>query len=115
MHYAAHILAASLPSLDQAYHPADPRSGPPPFQGTLAFRKWARLEGRNQRPPLDKESSKYLGPTMMTFRVLVQNRRPDGRVVVVKPEMSWLIAREEVKLNLLPSDRWTGATPPAGS
>jgi hypothetical protein len=67
-----------LNSLEQAYVPADPRpKSKMPTDGTGSFKRWAGLEGPNKRP-FDDNTKRYIGPTLMTLRVLAQNRRSDG-------------------------------------
>ena len=90
--------------LQQASFPPDVRAADVPPEGSPSFRRWAGLEGPNRRA-FGEEMRKYVGPTVATLRVLVQNRRTDGRVVAVVGGETVLSVSSIMKDNLLPEEQ----------
>ncbi|KAI5887447.1 uncharacterized protein SCHCODRAFT_02602246 [Schizophyllum commune H4-8] len=90
--------------LQQASIPPDVRAADVPPEGSPSFRRWAGLEGPNRRN-FGEEMNKYVGPTVATLRVLVQNRRTDGRVIAVVGGETVLSVSSIMKDNLLPEEQ----------
>ncbi|KAL1753943.1 hypothetical protein FB107DRAFT_216731, partial [Schizophyllum commune] len=90
--------------LQQASFPPDVRAADVPPEGSPSFRRWAGLEGPNCRA-FGEEMRKHVGPTVATLRVLVQNRRTDGRVVAVVGGETVFSVSSIMKDNLLPEEQ----------
>ncbi|TRM55549.1 hypothetical protein BD626DRAFT_525166 [Schizophyllum amplum] len=90
--------------LQQAFHPPEGYSSDCPLQGPPSFRRWAGLEGPNQRE-FGVEMKKYTGPSLVTLRIVVQNRRTDGRAIAVCAGETIMNVFGYLKNNLLPEDR----------
>ncbi|KAL1659619.1 hypothetical protein GGF50DRAFT_64918 [Schizophyllum commune] len=90
--------------LQQASIPPDVRAADVPPEGSPSFRRWAGLGGPNCRD-LGEEMRKYAGPTVATLRVLVQNRRTDGRVIAVVGGETVVSVSSIMKDNLLPEEQ----------
>lgn len=90
-------------SLQQAFEPIEPPTVPAPPQGPPSYQRWAGMEGPNKRD-YGPEMIKYVGSTLMGLRVVVQNRRQDGRIVAIFPAETELTTQAKLKANLLPED-----------
>ncbi|TRM58346.1 hypothetical protein BD626DRAFT_512260 [Schizophyllum amplum] len=90
--------------LQQAFHPPEGYGSDCPLQGPPSFRRWAGLEGPNQRE-FGVEMKKYTGPSLVTLRIVVQNRRTDGRAIAVCAGETIMNVFGYLKNNLLPEDR----------
>ncbi|EJD41727.1 hypothetical protein AURDEDRAFT_90011 [Auricularia subglabra TFB-10046 SS5] len=88
-------------SLHQAFAPVDPRVLFP-IDGPPSFKRWAGTDGPN--PDFGPDRLKYISDTLMGVRVVVQNRRQDGRVVTIFPASTLLTVHGRLKDNLLPDD-----------
>jgi hypothetical protein len=89
--------------LQQAFEPADKAirahpSGPP------SFRRWAGIEGPNPRP-FDMEAKKYLGGTLFGLRVVIHNRRTDGKAIGLYLPTQTLLTNKHFEGLLLPEQK----------
>ncbi|KAL1738497.1 hypothetical protein HDZ31DRAFT_50899 [Schizophyllum fasciatum] len=83
--------------------PPDVRAADMPPQGSPAFRRWAGVDGPDKRE-FGIEMKKYVGPTTCTLRILVQNRRTDGRAIAVVGGETVFSVSSIMKDNLLPEE-----------
>ncbi|EJD41722.1 hypothetical protein AURDEDRAFT_186343 [Auricularia subglabra TFB-10046 SS5] len=90
--------------LQQAFEPIDlnATSTTSP-QGPPSYQRWAGIAGPRS-PAYGPALMKYIGSTMLGLRVIVQNRRQDGRVMAVFPGEMELVIHARIKDNLLPDD-----------
>ncbi|KAL1745556.1 hypothetical protein HDZ31DRAFT_36188 [Schizophyllum fasciatum] len=90
--------------LQQAYEPAEGRDVGTPVDGPPSYQRWAGLKGPNKRPA-GMELKKYIGSTVVSLRIIVQNRRTDGRAIAVIGGETLYTVFGYLKDNLLPEDR----------
>ncbi|EJD41725.1 hypothetical protein AURDEDRAFT_115334 [Auricularia subglabra TFB-10046 SS5] len=88
-------------SLQLAYEPVDLRATPS-RDGPPSFQRWAKPPGGKHKDI--SAMMKYHGATLLGLRAVVQNRRRDGRVVVVATGHMRLALHAQLKDNLLPED-----------
>ncbi|KAE9401239.1 hypothetical protein BT96DRAFT_974905 [Gymnopus androsaceus JB14] len=99
--------SGSLSSLlQQAFEPVDNEGcdkahplGPPSFQ------RWAKIGPTRDGREVGPETKKFLGPSLLSLRVMVQNRRKDGKVVLVKAAQTAVTVAGIIKDALLPDDK----------
>ncbi|KAL1659612.1 hypothetical protein GGF50DRAFT_119712 [Schizophyllum commune] len=93
------------PLLQTACEPPEGYNGDPQPIGPPSFMRWAGWDpdGLHKRE-WGLEIKKYLGSTLATLRVLVQNRRKDQRAIVVRGSEVNLAAFDHLKECILPED-----------
>jgi hypothetical protein len=79
-------------------HPFPHPQGPPSFQ------RWARARSTNQHS-YDLETKKCIGGSLLGLRVLMHNRRTDGRVVGMNLHSQALLADPLFEENMFPEQR----------
>ncbi|KAL1686702.1 hypothetical protein GGG16DRAFT_128492 [Schizophyllum commune] len=89
--------------LQQAFEPPEGRDTDTPSDGPPSYQRWAGLKGPNKRP-FGRELKKYMGSTLVSLRIIVQNRRKDGRVIAVIAGQTMYAVFGYLKNNLLPQD-----------
>lgn len=99
-------ISQTLGRLQQAFEPVDNEGhdrahplGPPSFQ------RWAKIGPHHGGTQVGPETKKYLGPSLLSLRVMVQNRRKDGKVVLVKAAETAITVAGIIKDALLPDDK----------
>ncbi|TRM58114.1 hypothetical protein BD626DRAFT_540207 [Schizophyllum amplum] len=103
-------------SLQQAFEPPEGRSTESSPEGPPSYQRWAGLKGPNRRA-VGLELKKYTGSTLVSLRIVVQNRRTDGRAIAVIGGETRFTVFGDLKNNLFPEDRAraTFTTTPGGS
>jgi hypothetical protein len=76
----------------------------PDPQGPPSYRRWAGVEGPKRRT-FNKEMKKYIGSTLLGLRVIIHNRRTDGRVVGLYLDSQALLAHPMFEEHMLPEQR----------
>ena len=93
-----------LSSMQPAYVPADgeyTKTIPPP-----SFLRWIQQETASPMELLTGGLKKFSGPTLVTLRIMVQNRRTDGRIFAIFGEQTrFSLACDELKEYVLPEER----------
>ncbi|KAI5887453.1 uncharacterized protein SCHCODRAFT_02671478 [Schizophyllum commune H4-8] len=91
-------------TMQPAYVPADgeyTKTIPPP-----SFLRWIQQETASPMELLTGALKKFSGPTLVTLRIMVQNRRTDGRIFAVFGEQTrFSLACDELKEYVLPEER----------
>ncbi|KAI5887458.1 uncharacterized protein SCHCODRAFT_02692194 [Schizophyllum commune H4-8] len=80
------------------------KTGPQPY-GPPSFLRWAGLRPDSpQKREWGIEVKKYIGPTLANLRFVIQNRRRDGRALVVTGAETALVAFDHLKGCILLED-----------
>ncbi|KAL1704008.1 hypothetical protein EV121DRAFT_280707 [Schizophyllum commune] len=91
-------------TMQPAYVPADgeyTKTIPPP-----SFLRWIQQETASPMELLTGGLKKFSGPTLVTLRIMVQNRRTDGRIFAIFGEQTrFSLACDELKEYVLPEER----------
>jgi hypothetical protein len=76
-----------------------PSPGGPP-----SYKRWIGLDGPNKRP-FNLEMKNYIGNTLFGLRVIIHNRRTDGRAVGMYLEAQPLLAHPMLEELMLPEQK----------
>lgn len=76
----------------------------PDPQGPPSYQRWAGVSGSSKRA-FDREMKKYIGGTLLGLRVIVHNRRTDGRVVGMYLDSQALLAHPMFEEHMFPEQR----------
>ncbi|KAH8834722.1 hypothetical protein DL96DRAFT_1571512 [Flagelloscypha sp. PMI_526] len=88
--------------LGQAFEPADGGHAGRDPMGPPSFQSWAGV-GRGRVPTA--QTRKYVGSTLFSLRVAIQNRRKDDRVIMVYAGMTRVTVADFLEDFLLPEDK----------
>jgi hypothetical protein len=76
----------------------------PNVEGPPSYRRWAGLEGPKKRQ-FDSRTKAYIGSTLLGIKVIIHNRRADGRVVGFYLDTQALLAHPMFEPLLLPDQK----------